>query len=179
MIKRFAALTLAVALVGTTAFADSKGKGSVGDFQKSYQVAAGASPSGILVSSRVEVKSDGSQVYGFYFYDPKSKTMFEREISADGKIVKDTSKDTPNVKNPKKDENEVSKDMLALLEKKITGKAKLPEGRLFEIAAGQLKDATIESMQLVKDGDNLVMSFGDVKINAETGAIIPVAPTKK
>lgn len=180
MVKCVSALTLAVALMGATAFAQnsSTGKGSVADFQKSFQIATQSPPTATLLSSRVETKSDGTQVYGFYFYDPKSKQMFEREVSmTSGKIVKDTYTDTPVVKDPKKDpkddKDQVSKDMLALLEKKITGKAKLPEGRLMEIAAAKLKDATFEQMKLEKVGDTLVMTFGDLQLDAETGKEIP------
>lgn len=173
MLKRFSALALAIALVSATASArpEMKKGTTVDNFKRALEVATADPPPAQLINARMETKSDGSVVFGFYFYDKKTKMIFEREVSLTGsKVLKDMSK-----KNQKKDpkDEEVSKDMLELLEKKATGKSKLPEGRLLEIAGKMLKDTTIEEMKYEKNGDSLVMSFGDLKIDAETGKEIP------
>lgn len=181
MFRSFAAIALiAVCGVSTSAPARPPAQGgTVAQFQESLKIAKQNPPEGQLISSRVETKSDGTQVYGFYFLDRTTGQMFEREVSlATGKVVKDTSKadkTKAGAGNKKDEKDEVSKDMLALLEKKITGKSKLPEGRLMEIAAKQLKDATISEMKYEKVGDDLVMTFGDLQINAETGKEVPKA----
>ncbi|QEL15407.1 hypothetical protein [Limnoglobus roseus] len=165
MVKFFAAVAVA-ALAGSTAFA---GGTAISNFQKAFEIAAKDPPPAQLINSRMETKSNGTQVFGFYFYDTKTKKIFEREVSLDtNRVVKDTTK-----KDDDKEQEKVSKDMLDLLEKKATGKSKLPEGRLMEIAAKLLKDTTIEEMKYEKIGDDLVMTFGDVQINAETGKVIP------
>jgi hypothetical protein len=160
---KFSAALAAVVVFGASAFAQTKagpGKGTVDQFKDAYAVATANPPSGQLVNSRVENKSDGSVVMGFYMYNREQRLLFEREVDLkSGKVVKDTSKGI----------EKVNKDMLDLLMKKATGKAKLPEGRLMEIASKLLKDKEFSEMKYEKVGDDLVLTFGDLQINAETG----------
>lgn len=161
---KFSAAMVAVVVLGTSAFAQTKGtgpgKGTVDQFKDAFAVATANPPAGQLVNSRVENKNDGSVVMGFYLYNRDQRLLFEREVDLkSGKVVKDTSKGI----------DKVNKDMLDLLMKKTTGKAKLPEGRLMEIAAKLLKDKTFSEMKYEKVGDDLVLTFGDLQINAETG----------
>ena len=65
----------------------------------------------------------------------------------------------------------VSKDVMAMLSTN-KGPAKLPLGRLMEIAKDSLKNTPFDGMTYeVKDG-TLYMVFGDTMINTQTGEVI-------
>lgn len=162
MFKLFAALA-ATALVASAGFAADKPKASVSDFQKNLKIAMSVEPSGQLMRSRVENKPNGKIVMGFYLYDRNNRLLFEREVELKtGTIVKDTSKTL----------SAVAKDMANLISKQTDAKAKLPDGRLLEIANETMKDSTFNEMKYEKVGETLVLTVGDTSFDAATGKVV-------
>ena len=81
----------------------------------------------------------------------------------------------------KEGKGKVSKDVLEAVEKMTRGKTKLPDGRILEIAAGELKGAGIKTLTYALKDDKLVVQIGDLQIDAETGktSIVPAEKPKK
>jgi hypothetical protein len=162
MFKLFAALA-ATALVASTGFAADDAKASTSDFQKNLKIAMSVEPAGQLMRSRVESKPNGTTVMGFYLYDRNNRLLFEREVEMkSGAIVKDTSKTM----------SAVAKDMANLISKQTDAKAKLPDGRLLEIAGEHLKDKSFNEMKYEKVNDTLVFTVGDTSFDAATGKVV-------
>ncbi len=162
MFKSFAALAATV-LVASAGVAADKPTASTGDFQKYLKIAMSVEPTGQLMRSRVESKPNGTTVMGFYLYDRNNRLLFEREVEMkSGSIVKDTSKEL----------GALAADMANLISKKADAKAKLPDGRLLEIAAETMKDKTFNEMKYEKVGESLVLTVGDVSFDAETGKVV-------
>lgn len=100
-------------------------------------------------------------IRGFYFWIEGK--VVEIEINPDNKVVKNTRKDpTP-----------VAQDVAKMVEKQTKGKAKLPDGRLFEIAAEALRDAPLGDLKYAVVDGKLVLLVGDLTIDAQTGNILP------
>lgn len=170
MFKLFAVVAVS-AMIATTGSAGDP-KASVSDFQKYYKIAMSVEPKGQLMRSRVESKPNGTTVMGFYLYDRNDRILFEREIDMKSSaIVKDTSKEL----------SAVAADMANLISKKADAKAKLPDGRLMEIASEHMKDKAFTEMKFEKVGDTLVLTAGEVSFDAETGKVVekPATPVKK
>ena len=162
MFKLFTALA-ATALVASAGFAADPPKASTSDFQKYYKIAMSVEPTGQLMRSRVETKPNGTTVMGFYLYDRNNRLLFEREVELkSGAIVKDTSKALGTL----------AKDMADLISKQADAKAKLPDGRLMEIAAEHLKDKSFTEMKYEKVNDSLVFTVGDTSFDAATGKVV-------
>ncbi len=155
--------TLAVtAVIASVGLAQEKGA-SGEDFQKFYKIAMSVEPTGQLMRARQETKPNGNRVMGFYLYDRNQRLLFEREVEMkSGTIVKDTSKEL----------GELAADMAKLLAKQADAKAKLPDGRLMEIATGHMKDKSISEMKYEKIGETLVLTVGDVSFDAATGKVV-------
>lgn len=115
---------------------------------------------GILVKGRVE----GNQtLYGFYFY--KNGFLVEIEIGKkDGTVKKFKDQKDP------KDAKDIAADVLDLLQK-IPAKAKLPNGRLLEIAADHVK-GDITAVAFAVRNNELVFKAGDIVLDARTGKLI-------
>lgn len=161
MSKLFTAFAL-TAMLAMPAFAEDP-KASTADFQKYYKIATSVEPAGQLMRSRMENKPDGTVVMGFYLYDRNNRLLFEREVELkSGQIVKDTSKNI----------GALAKDMADLIMKKQDAKAKLPDGRLLEIAAETMKDKTFNEVKYEKIGETLVLTVGDVSFDAATGKVV-------
>jgi hypothetical protein len=132
------------------------------DFQRAFAIAQAQVPKGLLVVARVEDKGQfGGKVFGFYFL--LGGSLIEIEINGNGDVVKKT-----DPSDPKK---VVSPDVVALLGKK-GGRAKLPPGRLMEIAAASLKNTPLSGMKYLVMGGKLVIQIGSLLIDAETGQIL-------
>lgn len=161
MFKLFAAVA-ATALVASAGYADDP-KAPASDFEKNLKIAMSVEPNGQLMRSRVENKPNGTTVMGFYLYDRNNRLLFEREVELKtGTIVKDTSKTM----------SAVAKDMANLIAKQTDAKAKLPDGRLLEIAGQHMKDKTFNEMKYEKIGETLVFTVGDVSFDAATGKVV-------
>ena len=65
---------------------------------------------------------------------------------------------------------DINKDVALLVGKSL--KSKIPEGRLLEIAADNLKGTKLSDVKYEKDGDKLVLVIGDVRIDASTGQVL-------
>ncbi|HEY2784295.1 MAG TPA: hypothetical protein VGJ05_04895 [Fimbriiglobus sp.] len=152
---RLAVLTAAAVLTfGSTSQAQS----SI-TFAQAYEIAQKAAKPKLLLKGRTERK-----VYGFYFYG--SGKIREIEVSKGGEITKNVETDLG-----KDGIAGVSLDVIRLIEKQANSKAKLPEGRILEIAAESLKDTPLADLTFSKDGDALVVKSGDIVINARTGKV--------
>ncbi len=133
------------------------------NFQQAFAKAQAATDGGQLILARVE---KNGTVYGFYFR--VNTKITEVEISRTGKVVK-------KVTTEDEDTKDVSKDVIALIEKQVKGKNKLPEGRLLEIAADNLKDTPFSELKYTKVGDVLVVQIGnEFTIDAQTGKVTPI-----
>ena len=133
-----------------------KGSGGNDPYLESFFLAQGAVPNGQLV----KVRGEAGGVIGFYFW-------------YDGRIIEVEVKDKVIVKQEDaKDSNKVSKDVLTLLDKKLKSRAKIPDGRLLEIAAEGLKGTPLSDMKYVKNGDNLYAVFGDIMVDVTTGKLV-------
>lgn len=149
----------ALALLAPTAPAQNAHKSSI---QTGLGVAQAQVPGGILIRARTEVKNNVT-IQGFYFWE--KGRVIEIEVSRDNMIIKDTQKDgTP-----------VAQDVAKMIEKQTKAKAKLPDGRLFEIAAQALKDAPLKDLNYQIVNGKLVLQVGDLTIDAQTGKVLPKA----
>lgn len=168
MFKQFAVLAVSALVASTASAADPTAP--VSDFQKYYKIAMSVEPTGQLMRSRVESKPNGTTVMGFYLYDRNNRLLFEREVDLrSGSIVKDTSKELGSL----------ASDMADLIAKKADAKAKLPDGRLMEIAAEHMKDKAFNEMKYEKVGESLVLTVGDVSFDSETGKVVEKPKAKK
>ncbi len=129
-------------------------------FEQALVAAQAQVPNGTLIRARAE----SNNVFGFYFW--QRPRVVEVEINKSLNIKKRVKKS---------DEEDVSKDVLDLMEKMTRGKTKLPDGRILEIATGALKGTGITSLTYTKKDDRLVVVVGDVQIDAETGKTTHVA----
>jgi hypothetical protein len=148
---------VATMLMISTATADDRPNAA--GFAGALVVAQQQVPDAQLVRARAEVRGT-TTVYGFYFY--LQGRLVEIEVNQQGKVVKNT----------KEDGDPVSKDIAELIELKKKGKAKLPEGRLLEIAGDSLKKTGVSDIQYQRDGDRLVIRIGNLVLDAQTGRII-------
>lgn len=161
MFKSFAVLAASAMIASTGSAGDPTAP--TADFQKYYKIAMSVKPSGQLMRTRVESKPNGSTVMGFYLYNRDDRILFEREVDMkSGTIVKDTSKELGSL----------AADMANLIMKKADAKAKLPDGRLMEIAAEHMKDKAYTEIKYEKVGETLVLTAGDVSFDAATGKVV-------
>lgn len=162
MFKSFAALAATV-LVASVGVAADKPTATTSDFEKNFKIAMTVKPTGQLMRTRVENKPNGTTVMGFYLYNRDDRLLFEREVEMkSGTIVKDTSKEL----------GALAADMANLIMKKTDAKAKLPDGRLLEIAGETMKDKAYNEIKYEKVGESLVLTVGDVSFDAETGKVV-------
>lgn len=159
---RPALVLLAVALLAPTAPAQNAGTNPL---VQGLSIAQAQVPGGILIRSRLEYKGK-LPVQGYYFW-------------LEGKVVEiELSQDFQVIKNTQKDPVPVTQDVVKMIEKQTKGKAKLPDGRLLEIAIKALKDAPQGDLKYdIVDG-KLVLRVGDIIIDAQTGNIISTKGTK-
>jgi hypothetical protein len=150
MVRVLSLVVAAGVLLATNSPARAQG-GTAGDFAAAYQVAQREVPDAQLLKARVE-----GVLFGFYFW--VGDRIVEVEINKDKKVVK---------KKDQRDDKDIPQDVLQMLQKK--GRAKLPPGRLLEIAAENLKDTPLSGLTYTKVGDNLVLQVGDLKLDAGTG----------
>jgi len=140
----------------------AQGQGTI-SFKQAAAMAQKQVPGGQLVQARVE---QGGTVYGFYFY--RNGILIEVEISITGKVVKLKDEANPN------DIKDISQDVLTLLQK-YKGRAKLPTGRLLEIAADNLKQNQLDTGNFAygKVGkDTLVFKYNGLVLDARTGKVL-------
>ncbi len=140
---------------------DAKGGSTLPDIQAALVIAQTEVPDGLLMRGRTENKPSGT-VFGFYFW--RKGRIVEIEINKIGKVVKKKDAQDPE------DVKDINPDVAELIGKSL--KSKLPEGRLLEIAAENLKDSPVGEVKYEKDGDTLILNVGGVRINATTGAVI-------
>jgi len=116
-------------------------------------------PGGQLIKARWE---KSSTICGCYFY--KDGKMHEVEITKNGKLSKyKEQEDTKSGQN-------IPSDVVVLLGKK-TDKAKLPPGRLLELAAESNKGPLTSVKYTVKD-DRLLFQANDILLDPYTGKVI-------
>ena len=156
---KFSAALVTTVVLAAAAVAD-KPKGNTKDFSAAFVIAQQERPQAQLIRGRVEFKN-GLIAYGFYFWD--DGRLFEIEVQR-GKVIKHEEIERPD--------NDVSKDVGALIAQKNKAKTKLPDGRLFEIARDQLKDTAFTDLKYDRMGDKLVIRLGDLVIDAETGRVL-------
>jgi hypothetical protein len=167
---RFVFSLLALVFIATASFAQGREGGGVGagEYQQYYLIAMEAIPEAeradyVLVSARSEaVTAATNGRVGFYFYNNRKNKMREIEVDREKKkIIKDTD-----------DKDKVSQDMLNLIAKANKSKAKLPDGRLMEIAKDQIKNGSFSEVKYENKDGTLVITFGETSINAETGKVV-------
>lgn len=141
----------------------SGGTSSLSDFEKALVAAQSQVPDGQLLRGRVEGLKTGGSVFGFYFW--KNNHIVEIEINQTATVVL-------KVKDEQKPEDvkDINPDVAALVGK--SAKSKIPEGRLLEIAADNLKGSKLSEVKYEKDGDKLILVIGDVRIDAATGQVL-------
>jgi len=150
---------LALLMIGLSA--DVSGQGTV-SFKGALGIAQKQAPGAQLVQARLE---NNGTIYGFYFV--RDGRMIEIEVNLTGHIVKQKDEINPD------DVKDISKDVLGLLQK-YKGRAKLPTGRLMEIAADNLKQNQLtDLMAYGKVGkDTLVFKVGGLVLDARTGKVL-------
>jgi len=160
--RLFSVALLAAAFLGAAPAARADDKELT--LEEALVIAQAQVPHGALFRARTE-----KNVHGFYFW--LRPEIVEIEVSKNRSVKKVVKK---------AGETEVSQDVLDMLAKMVKGKTKLPDGRILEIAAGQLKGSGINSLSYKKKDDRLVMEVGDVQIDAETGktTAVPAKPKK-
>lgn len=152
-----AAAVAAFVASGTVSAQKGSSSGSTtNQFLAAFQIAYEQAGGGQLLRAR-----DEGGVFGFYFLN--SNRTIEVEVSKD-KLKVSKVKATAEGSS-----GGVSEDVLRLLGKPGKAKVKLPEGRLFEIAGQTLKNTPFSELKYEADGETLILSFGDLKLNAETG----------
>ena len=158
MVRRLAAVILPLILLVLTAPSARATEEPELTFAQAMAIAVRQVPDGTLVRARVE----GANAFGFYFWvRPK---IVEIEISTSGSLKK-------RIKQGEGDE-EVSKDVLDMMQKMLRGKTKLPDGRILEIAGKNLKNTPAKDLKYeIKDG-RLVAVTGGLTIDAQTGAVV-------
>ena len=172
--------TVALVCLSTASATDWNG-GTATEFAKALAVAQAQVPGGQLITGRAETGAPVGNRFGFYFY--LDGRIVEIEISPTGQTLK-RKEDQPNPKLPRpkkpkiveeidpEPEKPVSPDIVELIDKKKIARAKLPEGRLLEIAGDSLKDTPLKDMKyIIKDG-RLVIQVGTLMVDVETGTVI-------
>ena len=152
-----------------TCFAVAADKGGTGgtstlsEFELALIAAQAQVPDGQLLRGRVEGLKTGGANFGFYFW--RNNRVIEVEISqTGGDVLKVKDEQNPE------DVKDINKDVALLVGK--SAKSKIPEGRLLEIAADNLKGTKLSDVKYEKDGDKLVLVIGDVRIDAATGQVL-------
>jgi hypothetical protein len=159
---RYALLAAAAVALSTASPASAQTKGGV-TFSDALGIAQAQVPGGILIKGRAENNKVAGQVFGFYFWvDGK---MREVEITTAGEVYKDSN----NTPDP------ISRDVATLISAK-GARAKLPDGRLAELAASALNGAPVTSVAFVRQGDQLLAQFGAVTLDASTGRVVSPPP---
>ena len=152
MTRRLASLALlASALFGAVPTAQAADPAMT--FDQGLAIAQAQVPGGVLIRGRVE-----GDYIGYYFW--LRPEVVEVEVARTKDIKKIVKKEGPG---------KVSKDVVEAVEKLTRGKTKLPDGRILEIAAGELKGAGIKGLTYAIQDDRLVVQIGDLTIDAETG----------
>jgi hypothetical protein len=154
MVRVVSLVAAAGLLLAVASAAQAQGGGTAGLFATAYTVAQNEIPNGTLLRARVE-----GNLFGYYFWI--DGRIVEVEVNKEFKVVK---------KKDQKDDPSVPQDVLQMLQKK--GRAKLPPGRLLEIAADNLKDTPLTSLQFATMKDKLVFQIGDLVLDAETGNVV-------
>jgi len=161
----------AMAFAFATCFAVAADKGGTGgggtstlsEFELALITAQAQVPDGQLLRGRVEGLKTGGVNFGFYFW--RNNRVIEIEISqSGGDVLKAKDEQKPE------DVKDINKDVALLVGKSL--KSKIPEGRLLEIAADNLKGTKLSDVKYEKDGDKLVLVIGDVRIDASTGQVL-------
>jgi uncharacterized membrane protein YkoI len=152
-------LALVVAVMWTSVASAEDPGAKVTDFKAALSIAQGEVPNAQLIRARIEQKKS-VQVFGFYFW--LEGRVYEVEVNKRGKVVKKTTGEI----------EDVSEDVVKLVDKQKNARAKLPDGRLMEIASDALKNTPLSNLQYEKDGDKLVLRIGDLVIDAATGKIL-------
>jgi len=130
-------------------------------FEQAFMIAQRQVPDGTLIRARVE----GASVFGFYFW--QRPRVVEIEIQRNGNLRKRVKSD---------EGDEVSKDVLDMMQQLTRGKTKLPDGRILEIARKKLKDTPLKEVKYVNDNGKLVVDAGNgVRIDPVTGQSVPPA----
>ncbi len=156
----------AVALSTATPAIAQTNRTKTDPFAEALAIAQAQVPGGILIKGRTESNKAGDTVFGFYFWTDGQ--MREIEISTAGEIYKDSNK-TPDP---------ISRDVAGLISAKGAARVKLPDGRLAEIAADALRGTPLSNVTFTRNGDDLLVQFGSVTINTQTGQVVPQAPPK-
>lgn len=158
---RYALIAAAAVALSTASPASAQTKGIT--FNDALGIAQAQVPGGILIKGRAENNKTAGAVFGFYFWvDGK---MREVEITTAGEVFKDSN----NTPDP------ISRDVASLISAK-GARAKLPDGRLAEIAANALNGAPVTSVAFVRQGDQLLAQFGTVTLDASTGRVVSAPP---
>jgi hypothetical protein len=155
---------VAAAAVALSAASPAAAQTKSDPFADALAIAQAQCSDGVLVKGRAEMNKTGGTVYGFYFW--VDGQMREIEVAADGTIVKDTNK-TPDP---------ITRDVATLIVAKGRARAKLPDGRLAEIAAGALRGTPLANVAYLRQGDRLLVRFGSVTLDAQTGQVVTPAP---
>ncbi len=139
---------------------------TLSDFEQALVTAQAQVPGGQLLRGRVEGLKTGGSVFGFYFW--KNNRIVEIEINQTA-----AASEVTKVKDEQKAEDvkDINPDVAALVGKSL--KSKIPEGRLLEIAADNLKGTRLSEVKYEKDGDKLILVIGDVRIDAASGQVLP------
>lgn len=165
---RFLPAAALVVLVSSAAPAQTMPK----NILEAFPIAQAEVPNGQLLQARVENKTSG-KVYGFYFR--LNGQVLEVEIFPSGKVAKKTEIEPTKGRKPggeEKDDPAIDPAVVALLTKQKEAKAKLPDGRLLELAVAASGDTPFGEMKYeIRDG-RLVIVVGTTVIDAETGRVV-------